>query len=137
MLADAPAAPAATPIGVLTARGLSYRYEVDESLPPVLDEVSLNLSAGEFAILTGPSGSGKTTLLTLIGALRRHQQGHLAVLGRNLAEASDAAMTELRRNIGFVFQEHNLFDAFTPRETLQLAMKLRTPRYRPEEFAGL
>jgi putative ABC transport system ATP-binding protein len=116
------------------AREITYRYETDKSLPPVLDNVDLSLKAGEFVILSGPSGSGKTTMLTLVGGLRRHQQGRMQVLGRDLAGIPETALTALRRDIGFVFQEHNLFDALTPRETLQLAMRLHPANYHPQDF---
>jgi putative ABC transport system ATP-binding protein len=116
------------------AREITYRYEVDPARPPVLDNISLSVAAGEFVILTGPSGSGKTTLLTLIGGLRRHQQGYLEVMDINLSDTPDAMLTILRRDIGFIFQEHNLFDALTPRETLRLTMNLRAPHYQAKDF---
>ena len=116
------------------AQAITYQYETHGDRPPVLDNVSLSVAAGEFVILTGPSGSGKTTLLTLIGALRRHQQGRMEVLERDLATMSDAMLPRLRRNIGFIFQEHNLFDALTPRETLRLTMSLRAPAWTADDL---
>jgi putative ABC transport system ATP-binding protein len=73
-----------------------------------LTEVSLDIPAGSFALLTGPSGSGKTTLLSLIGALERPTSGIILVAGRNLTDCSDAELTRLRRRIGFVFQDFAL-----------------------------
>jgi putative ABC transport system ATP-binding protein len=115
-------------------RGVTHRYHPDPALPPVLNAVELTLAAGEFVILTGPTGSGKSTLMTLIGGLRRHQEGSLHVLGRDLAGASESTLTALRRDIGFIFQDHHLFDALTARETLRLAMQLKSDRYRPRDY---
>jgi putative ABC transport system ATP-binding protein len=116
-------------------RGVTHRYHSDASLPPVLDGIDLTLAPGEFVMLRGPTGSGKTTLMTLIGALRRHQHGTLEVLGRDLHGASEAGLTALRREIGFIFQDHHLFDALTPRETLRLAMQLKSERYSAHDYA--
>lgn len=115
-------------------RGVSHRYDPDPAIRPVLDAIDLTLAPGELVILNGPTGSGKTTLMTLVGALRRHQGGTVEVLGRNLAGASEAALTALRRDIGFIFQDHHLFDALTPRETLRLAMQLKSARYSAQDF---
>ena len=119
------------------ANGLSYRYSPDAASRPVLQAVDLALAPGEFAILSGPTGSGKTTLVTLVGGLRRHQEGELEVLGRDLLGAAEATLIALRREIGFIFQDHNLFDALTARETLQLAMRLKAPAYRATDYARL
>ena len=115
-------------------REVTHRYHAEASIPPVLDGIDLTLFPGEFVMLRGPTGSGKTTLMTLIGALRHHQHGTIEVLGRKLDGAPQKALTELRREIGFIFQDHHLFDALTPRETLKLAMELRRDRYTKRDF---
>src|SRR5665213_1620350 len=61
---------------------------------------------------------------TLIGALRTTQSGSIRVLGRELAGLSGKGQRDIRRRIGFIFQDHNLFDALTTFDTLNLAMKL-------------
>ena len=118
----------------IRANGLRYRYSSDPQAAAVLQGVELALAPGEFAILSGPTGSGKSTLMTLVGGLRRHQEGELEVLGRNLAHAPESVLIALRREIGFIFQDHNLFDALTARETLQLAMRLRAADYRAADY---
>ena len=60
-----------------TPRGVNYWYGEGEARTQVLFDNALEIGRGEVVIMTGPSGSGKTTLLTLIGALRRMQQGRL------------------------------------------------------------
>lgn len=115
-------------------RGVTHRYNPDATLRPVLDAVDLTLAPGEFVILNGPTGSGKTTLMTLIGGLRRHQSGTVEVLGRNLEGASQASLTHLRRDIGFIFQDHHLFDALTPLETLRLTMQLKSGCYSARDY---
>ncbi|HEX7378443.1 MAG TPA: ATP-binding cassette domain-containing protein, partial [Pirellulales bacterium] len=92
--------------------------------PPALADVSLKLNRGELVIMTGPSGSGKTTLLTLMGGLRRVQQGSITVLGRDLGRLGRRELVELRRDIGFIFQAHNLFDSLTSRQNVSMALEL-------------
>src|SRR5262249_47709753 len=88
----------------------------------ILFDVSLVVQPGEIVLLTGPSGSGKTTLLTLIGALRSAQKGSLRVLGQELRDASEAALVSVRRQIGYVFQLHNLLDALTATQNVMLGL---------------
>jgi putative ABC transport system ATP-binding protein len=116
------AAASAPPVVVVS--GADYAYQSDSGHKPVLREVSLTLKRGEFVILTGPSGAGKTTLLTLIGALRAMQKGSIRVLGAELAGLDAAGQRDIRRRIGFIFQEHNLFTALSPFETLWLTTEL-------------
>jgi len=103
-------------------RGVNFAFARDAR--PTLVDIDLALVPGEMAILTGPSGAGKTTLMTLIGALRTTQSGSIRVLGRELAGLSGKGQRDVRRRIGFIFQDHNLFDALTTFDTLNLAMKL-------------
>ena len=89
----------------------------------ILYDVSVVVDPGEIVILTGPSGSGKTTLLTLIGALRLAQSGSVRVLGHELRGASEAQLVRVRRQIGYIFQLHNLLDALTARQNVEMALR--------------
>ena len=108
----------------VSVRGVSYAYGEGAALKCVLEDVDFTLARGEFAVLTGHSGAGKTTLLTLIGAIRGLQQGEINVLGQALAGMGTAAQEKVRRRIGFIFQDHNLFGALTAFRTLWLASGL-------------
>ena len=103
---------------------LSHWYGEGELRRQVLFDVSAEIRAGEIVILTGPSGSGKTTLLTLIGALRSAQEGSVCVLGRELRGADEAALAAVRQRIGYVFQAHNLLDALTARQNVEMSLQL-------------
>ncbi|MFW8253841.1 ATP-binding cassette domain-containing protein, partial [Klebsiella pneumoniae] len=84
---------------------------------------------------TGPSGSGKTTLLTLVGALRAVQTGSAAVLGQQLAGASEGQRVALRRRIGFIFQQHNLLGFLTARQNVAMALELDPATRESERLA--
>lgn len=92
----------------------------------VLHEVSLHLDQSQIVILSGPSGCGKTTLLTLIGGLRSVQQGSLTVLGQQLKGASGWKLQSLRKNIGFIFQAHNLLTFLTARQNVRMSLELHS-----------
>ena len=109
--------------------GINYAFGTGKAHKQVLFDNDLDLKAGEFVVLTGPSGSGKTTLLTLVGALRAIQEGEIHVMGTALRSLSLRRMEKLRRQIGFIFQDHNLFEALTACESVRLAMRLRRDRY--------
>jgi putative ABC transport system ATP-binding protein len=104
-------------------RGITFAYGEGELRKAVLRDVDLTVAPGEIVLLTGPSGSGKTTLLTLIGALRAMQDGSARVLGQELKGASEAARVRLRRNIGFIFQNHNLLGFLTARQNVAMALE--------------
>jgi len=85
----------------------------------------LEVRRGEIVIMTGPSGSGKTTLLTLIGTLRTVQEGSLCVLGNELLDASTELIVRIRRQMGFIFQAHNLFESLTAYQNVNMAAELQ------------
>ncbi len=109
----------------IRARGVNYAFGEGETRSQVLFENEIDIGRGEVVIMTGPSGSGKTTLLTLIGALRALQEGSLVVLGRELATLDDSGQVELRREIGFIFQHHNLFSSLSAIENVRMATGLK------------
>lgn len=111
----------------ISARHLQHYYGTGELSKQVLFDNSLEIYPGEIIIMTGPSGSGKTTLLTLIGTLRQAQEGELFVLGHSLHAATKSSLRALRREIGFIFQAHNLFDSLTATQNVRMALELADP----------
>ena len=105
----------------------------------ILHDISVEIRSGEIVIVTGPSGSGKTTMLTLIGALRSAQEGSVRVLGQELRGASPRTLEAVRRDVGYIFQAHNLLDALTATQNVMLSLLLdrvgkRDARKRAEEW---
>lgn len=103
---------------------LNYFFGEGEIRKQVLFDISLDLPAGQIVILTGPSGSGKTTLLTLVGALRTLKEGNLKVLGQELVGLENKELTAVRRNIGFIFQAHNLFNSLSASQNVEMSIEL-------------
>jgi polar amino acid transport system ATP-binding protein len=86
----------------------------------VLKDIDLHIEAGEVIVVCGPSGSGKSTLIRCINRLEKIQTGELIVDGMKVHEKS-TSMTQLRAEIGFVFQQFNLYPHMTALENLTLA----------------
>ena len=103
---------------------LSHWYGKGSTRRQVLQGVDLQISAGEVVLLTGPSGCGKTTLLTLIGALRKVQEGDVEVFGQQLHGAARGQRQRLRRRIGMIFQGHNLLRCLTAEQNVQMGADL-------------
>jgi len=112
------------PEPTVRVRSLGHSFGPEGNRKPVLLDINLDLMPGEITMMTGPSGSGKTTLLTLIGALRSVQEGTVRALGRELNELSARELVDVRRGIGFIFQQHNLFASLTARENVNMAIEL-------------
>jgi len=103
---------------------LDHFFGEGDSRNQVLFDNQIEIGTGQLVIMTGPSGAGKTTLLTLVGALRSMQHGRIEVLGQNLSGLGRRELVEMRRNVGFIFQMHNLFDALSAYENVKMAMQL-------------
>jgi general L-amino acid transport system ATP-binding protein len=90
-----------------------------------LDDVSLQVAGGEKVVICGPSGSGKSTLIRCIARLEKHEQGEIVVDGVTLSD-DRASVQQLRREVGMVFQQFNLFPHLSVLDNLMLApMKAR------------
>ena len=108
----------------VSINNLSHFYGLDENKKQVLNNVNFFIKRGELVLLKGPSGCGKTTLLTLIGALRTCQSGDLTVLNNQLNGSSRKTRQKLRRNIGMIFQGHNLLRCLTAEQNVQMGADL-------------
>lgn len=109
---------------VIAVENLNYYYGKGALEKQTLFDINLQIFAGEIVIMTGPSGSGKTTLLSLIGGLRSVQKGSLKFLDRELCGASEKQLVQFRREIGYIFQAHNLLQFLTARQNVQMSVEL-------------
>jgi ABC-type lipoprotein export system ATPase subunit len=119
---------------VLAVRGLTKHYGRDSGLVRAVDEVDevdLDVTAGQTLAIMGPSGCGKSTLLHLLGGLQRPTDGQVWLGDRRVDTMSERALARLRRDrIGFVFQSFHLMDELTAVENVELAALLagQSPR---------
>ena len=87
----------------------------------VLDEASLTINDGEFLSIVGPSGAGKTTLLQIIGSLETPDSGKVIYDGTDIVKMKEAQLAAFRnRNMGFVFQFHQLLPEFSMAENVAM-----------------
>lgn len=110
---------------VIEIRHLQHYFGKNNLRKQVLFDLTLNINLGEIIILTGPSGSGKTTLLSLIGGLRSVQEGSLKNLGKEFKGATEEELVQARRQIGFIFQAHNLLPFLTACQNVQMSIELQ------------
>ena len=110
---------------VFHVHGVSKVYRMGEVEVHALREVDLDLYEGELVVLLGASGSGKSTLLNILGGLDRPTRGEVFYRDHQLTAASDAQLTEFRReHVGFVFQFYNLIPSLTALENVALVTQI-------------
>jgi len=102
----------------------------------VLRDIDLEVAAGERIVICGPSGSGKSTLIRCINRLEEHQEGRIVIGGTELTD-DIKAIEKVRREVGMVFQQFNLFPHLTVLENLTLAPMWvgKTPKAKADEIA--
>ena len=111
-------------MSMIDVKGLNFAFGQGELRRQVLTNIHLSIETGEIVILTGPSGSGKTTLLTILGGLRLATSGSVVVLGEQLVRSETSTRIAVRRQTGYIFQQHNLFLSLTATENVCMALEL-------------
>ncbi len=109
----------------LETSAVTKTYQTDSGMIYAVDDVSLQVAAGEFVALVGPSGSGKTTMLSMLAALLKPSAGKIMLDGQDLAGMGEAERVVLRREkIGFTFQANNLVPYLSAVENVELMLRL-------------
>lgn len=125
---------------LLRGRGLRKEHGRATGLVRAIDEVDLDVAAGETVAVMGPSGCGKSTLLHLLGGLERPTAGEVWLGEQRIDRLSEKALARLRRrSVGFVFQAFHLMDELTAAENVELPALLagRSPRAARKRAAEL
>ncbi len=109
----------------IETRSIIKTYQSDFGVIQAVDDVSLQVSPGEFVALVGPSGSGKTTMLSILAALLKPTSGNILLDGQDISAMSETERVALRREkIGFTFQANNLLPYLTAVENVELMLRL-------------
>ncbi|MEO6799130.1 MAG: ABC transporter ATP-binding protein [Rhodanobacter sp.] len=118
-----PATIAATEQPALRAIGVSKAFVSGNLHTQVLDDLSLDIKAGELTLISGPSGCGKSTLLSILSGLQKIDSGRVQALGSELGQLDLRALERFRlEHTGFVFQGFNLFPALSAFEQVELPL---------------
>ena len=116
---------------ILQTQSITKIYENNKMTVKAVDQVTINVKAGEFIGLVGPSGSGKTTMLAMLAGLLTPSDGQLIIDDQDLAQMNDIERTRFRQeNIGFTFQANNLVPYLTAVENVELMLRLNKQNVR-------
>ena len=113
------------PKAMIELKNASRTFRVGDALVHGLNDVSLNIVAGEYVSIMGPSGSGKSTLLNIMGVLDALDSGEYILDGQNVNQLTENQQATLRREkIGFVFQSFHLLPRLTAADNIALPLTL-------------
>lgn len=108
---------------MIKTNNLKKSYIAEEVETTALNNVNIEIKAGEFVSVMGPSGCGKSTLLNILGLLDNPTAGEFEFMGTEVSNLSERHRAQLRKgNIGFVFQSFNLIDELTVYENVELPL---------------
>jgi putative ABC transport system ATP-binding protein len=120
---------------IVEIQHVSKSYKRGSQIVPVLEDITFDISEGEFLALMGPSGSGKSTLLNLIAGIDKVDGGTITVGGVDITNLAETDLARWRSvNVGFIFQFYNLIPVLTAFENVELPLLL-TPLSRDERHS--
>ena len=124
---------------LIQCRALTRTYTRGDNTITPLDQLDLDIEAGEFLALMGPSGSGKTTLLNLLAGIDRPTSGSLVIDGTDVTTLSRARLAAWRAHaVGYIFQLYNLVPVLTAYENVELPLLLqKMPRHERHDRVAL
>jgi len=112
-------------MALIEIRNVTKQYRKGGETITPLDEVSLDIEAGEFLSLMGASGTGKSTLLNLIASIDKPDAGSIVIDGTDITRLSRTKLANWRAaNLGYIFQTHNLVPVLTAYENVELPLLL-------------
>lgn len=118
---------------VLEVKNVEKYYGSKFNLTKAIDNISFNVTTGEFVGIMGASGSGKTTLLNCISTIDRVTAGHIIINNKDITKLKGNSLNKFRREeLGFIFQDFNLLDTLTAYENIAIALTIQ--KVNPKEI---
>ena len=118
---------------ILDVKAIEKYYGSKGNLTKAVDNISFQVTEGEFVGVMGPSGSGKTTLLNCISTIDHVTSGHIMINNKDITSLRKNALSKFRREeLGFIFQDFNLLDTLTAYENIALALTIQ--KVKPREI---
>ena len=115
---------------ILEVKNIEKYYGNRSNLTKAIDNISFNVSKGEFVGIMGASGSGKTTLLNCISTIDKVTTGHIFINKNDITKLTGNRLNKFRRDeLGFIFQDFNLLDTLTAYENIALALTILKVNY--------
>ena len=112
--------------GAIIAKEVKMVFQSGRQSIHVVKELDWEIPRGDIQLLMGPSGSGKTTLLSILAGLLTPTAGNVYLLGEEITSMSRAGLAQFRlKNIGFIFQNFNLFPALTASENIEILLNVK------------
>ncbi|MFO8017779.1 MAG: ABC transporter ATP-binding protein [Promethearchaeia archaeon] len=109
----------------ISLKGVSKHYQMGETTVKALDDIDLEITAGELIAILGPSGAGKTTLLNLLGGITTPTSGTINIFGKQIQGYSTAELAGYRKkNVSFIFQFFNLLPTLNAMENVEVAIEM-------------
>lgn len=110
----------------IVTKSVEMEFKSQKRCFQVLKGIDLAIPKGNIQLLMGPSGSGKTTLLSILAGLMTPTRGKVSLLGEDITNMSRHKLAQFRqKNIGFIFQNFNLFPALTASENIEVALNIQ------------
>jgi putative ABC transport system ATP-binding protein len=110
----------------IAIKGVEMALQSGRQVLQILQGIDWEIPGGNIQLLMGPSGSGKTTLLSILAGLLTPTQGKVYLLGEEITKLSRSKLARFRlQNIGFIFQDFNLFPALTAAENIEVVLNIK------------
>lgn len=111
---------------MIQLKHVTKEYKIGEDVTKALDDINLDILAGEFIAIMGVSGSGKSTLLNILGCMDRPSSGEYLLDGVSVCRLNDRQLSSIRnRKVTFVFQHFALMEKYTAYENIELPLLQR------------
>lgn len=104
---------------------ISKQYEGRNIICKALHDISLHIPKSQYVSIVGKSGSGKSTLLKIIGLMDLDYQGQYLFMDQSVQKINDITLSEMRRKVGFIFQDFQLIERYTVLKNLEIASNIK------------